>query len=59
MAPTSNGSEVVQTWTSSSCATGDYYLRTADGTIWKSTMAPAYCGTGQTRGDLRDGKVYR
>jgi hypothetical protein len=55
-----NGSEIVYTWSDNSCATGDRYLRTADGTVWKQHLSPlGPPGTGETRGYVRDGKVYR
>jgi len=33
-----DGSEVVRTWSDSSCGTGDYLLQTADGAIRKIRM---------------------
>lgn len=54
------GSEIVYTWSDDSCSTGDRYLKTADGSVWKETMAPLGPPlTGQTRGFIKNGKVYR
>lgn len=53
------GSPITRTWTDSSCGTGDRLLRTADGTIWKESLAPVYCGRGQVRGVIRDGKIVQ
>lgn len=52
------GSDVEYRWSDSSCSTGDYYLRTKDGQVWKSEQSPGYQGTGERRAVLIGNKVY-
>jgi hypothetical protein len=52
------GEQVLYTYTDRSCGTGDYYVVTKGG-HWKWTMSPSLPATGDVRGQLRDGKVYR
>ncbi len=56
MANDDNGSQIVNTWTDSSCQTGESYYRTADGRTWKTSSGQSL-GTGETRGYMRGNKI--
>jgi len=53
------GTKIVKTWSNSSCQTGDYFIRTEDGSVWKAELSPRVLGTGEVGGKMRDGKAYR
>lgn len=60
MAPTSSSSQIVSTWSPDGLPTGDYCVRTADGTVWRvHAGAPSYCGTGGAQGYVYKDRIVR
>lgn len=55
----SDGFKILETYTDSTCNTGDYKAVTDDGRVWKVSLTQlSPLATGQTRGQIIGGRIY-